>query len=80
MIDGLSDGFWKLSTAILGLLATALGWLNARLFNRVDKVEERVSELEKHSPTREELNANHDRTMQELQYIRQRIDDLTDRS
>jgi predicted nuclease with TOPRIM domain len=74
------DEFWKFTTAAATIVAGALGWLNTRLFGRVDKVEERVSELEKHNPTREEMNANHDRTMQELQYIRQRIDDLTDRS
>jgi len=79
MIDGISDGFWKLATAILTLLAGALGWLNTRLFGRVDKAEERIAALEKHNPTREEMNTNHDRLMQELHHIRQRIDELADR-
>jgi uncharacterized protein YecE (DUF72 family) len=75
MIDGLSDGIWKLATAVTTLFATAVGWLYARLVGRVDKVEDRVTELEKHSLTQADL----DRLYEELRQIRQHLQDLAGR-
>jgi len=80
MFDSLSEGFWKLAAAATTVVATSLGWLNRRIFSRIDNLDQRVTDLEKHYPSREEIKANHQHVMDELYHIQERIDRLSDRT
>jgi hypothetical protein len=58
------------SGALLGLngmLVAAFSWIFRRQIQRMDDLEQRVNELEKQVPTRQEMNDQFERLHQELQ-------------
>ena len=73
MADPIDYG-WKLTAVLASVLSTVLGWALNLFRKRVDDLEQRVSEVEKNTPGRQEMQDGFDRVMSELHYIRDRID------